>query len=179
MITLKHGSIIRRFSGKDRIAWIPEYEGLYAACEAGYILSFIGRRAKRLKSILQKQSNGREGFYYKVCLCRNKVQRNYKVAELILITFVGPRPEGMIVCHYDDDPKNNKPSNLRWDTHRENNLDALRNNKSQNQTLSVKEVIEVKKRLQGVETRKKIAFDYGVHASTIGHIDTGYTWNHV
>lgn len=43
--------------------------------------------------------------------------RNYKVHSLILLTFVGPCPQGMEACHFPDRrPSNNALDNLRWDT---------------------------------------------------------------
>ncbi len=49
------------------------------------------------------------------------------VHQLVLETFVGPRPEGMEACHYpDDDKSNNRLENLRWDTHGENAKDKYR-----------------------------------------------------
>ena len=44
---------------------------------------------------------------------------------LVLEAFVGPRPTGMFACHIDGDASNNRLPNLRWDTPRNNNLDAV------------------------------------------------------
>lgn len=49
--------------------------------------------------------------------------------HLVLEAFVGPRPEGMIALHKDDDPTNNKLSNLRWGTRKENAKDSKVNKK--------------------------------------------------
>lgn len=49
------------------------------------------------------------------------------VHALVLLAFVGPRPEGMECCHWDDNPKNNSVDNLRWGTRAENVADFLRN----------------------------------------------------
>jgi HNH endonuclease len=48
------------------------------------------------------------------------------VHTLVLQAFVGPCPAGMEACHYDGDKANNKLGNLRWDTKRANELDAIR-----------------------------------------------------
>jgi hypothetical protein len=45
---------------------------------------------------------------------------------LALEAFVGPRPDGFVGCHNDDDPLNNHISNLRWDTYSGNNRDLVR-----------------------------------------------------
>lgn len=49
------------------------------------------------------------------------------VHVLVLEAFVGPRPEGMIGLHADDNQSNNRVSNLRWGTYSDNNRDAVRN----------------------------------------------------
>ena len=45
------------------------------------------------------------------------------VHHLVLITFSGPRPDGMEACHNNGDASDNRPENLRWDTHFNNNQD--------------------------------------------------------
>ena len=48
--------------------------------------------------------------------------KTYRVAPLVCEAFHGPKPAGKaIVClHRDEDARNNKPSNLKWGTQREN-----------------------------------------------------------
>ena len=47
--------------------------------------------------------------------------RNYKVARLICEAFHGPAPADRPYClHIDENARNNKPSNLKWGTQREN-----------------------------------------------------------
>ena len=49
------------------------------------------------------------------------------VATLVLETFDGPAPEGTEACHWPDPDRScNDLSNLRWDTHRENERDKAR-----------------------------------------------------
>lgn len=52
--------------------------------------------------------------------------RTYRVHELVLVSFVCPRPDGLEACHYDGDPANNHRSNLRWDTRSANIFDQVR-----------------------------------------------------
>ncbi len=49
------------------------------------------------------------------------------VHHLVLEAFVGPAPDGMVCCHWDDDPSNNKRGNLRWGTRSANYNDFVRN----------------------------------------------------
>lgn len=53
-------------------------------------------------------------------------KRTVPVHTLVLEAFAGPRPDGMEGCHYDGNSLNNSISNLRWDTHLENNRDRKR-----------------------------------------------------
>jgi hypothetical protein len=48
------------------------------------------------------------------------------VHTLVLLAFVGPRPDGMECCHNDGNPANNSLSNLRWDTPESNTADSVR-----------------------------------------------------
>lgn len=48
------------------------------------------------------------------------------VHALVLEAFAGPAPEGTEGCHGNGDRACNVLSNLRWDTHRENELDKTR-----------------------------------------------------
>ena len=57
-------------------------------------------------------------------VCRNK-SRNFDIHYLVLLAFVGPRPEGMFVCHLDHNPAHNCLSNLEYNTPSENNYLAL------------------------------------------------------
>lgn len=49
------------------------------------------------------------------------------VHRLVLEAFVGPCPDGMVACHWDDNPENNHLNNLRWDTESSNQRDKVRN----------------------------------------------------
>lgn len=48
------------------------------------------------------------------------------IHQLVMLAFVGPCPEGELVCHKDSDPSNNKLNNLRYDTHRGNMQDRVK-----------------------------------------------------
>lgn len=49
------------------------------------------------------------------------------VHQLVLEAFVGPRPDGMVTCHWNDNPADNRLSNLRWDYQSANSQDMIRN----------------------------------------------------
>jgi hypothetical protein len=54
--------------------------------------------------------------------------RKWKICQLLLETFVGPKPSPRhMVLHWDDDSLNDDLANLRWGTASENRYDQYRN----------------------------------------------------
>ena len=51
---------------------------------------------------------------------RKQVAKTYYVHEAVLLTFVGPRPEGMQVSHIDGDKLNNRLDNLLYESRKDN-----------------------------------------------------------
>lgn len=136
----------------------------------------------------------------KVMLCDGPDRsKSEKVSRLVLLAFRGPPPEGYECCHEDDDKTNNKLSNLRWDTHKANAADALRNNlmhigeRSPKAKLTVDQVQQIRKEyvprkpgeFVGYHTGKsygsirQLAKKYNVHHSQIFQILSGKAWSHV
>ena len=60
----------------------------------------------------QDSGEGRMIFVYK--------NKTYKVHQLVCEAFNGPRKEGQVCMHLDENYKNNKPENLKWGTQKEN-----------------------------------------------------------
>jgi len=65
--------------------------------------------------------------HWQVILYCNGERHHRFVHRLVLESFVGPPPDGMVGLHRDDNPHNNHVSNLYWGTMRENALDRVRN----------------------------------------------------
>ena len=54
--------------------------------------------------------------------------RDVYVHVLVCLAWHGPPPfERALVLHHDDDPQNNRPDNLRWGSHADNEADRRRN----------------------------------------------------
>lgn len=111
--------------------WLPVvgYEGLYEVSDFG-----------RVKSLARNKSNGvwqagrvlrpgpqRRG-YLTVSLCDVAgVKKSRRVHRLVLAAFVGECPPGLLVCHRNDVPADNRLSNLYYGTRSENSADAFSN----------------------------------------------------
>lgn len=55
------------------------------------------------------------------------VRRNRYVHQLVLLAHVGPAPDGAHACHINDDPADNRLSNLYWGRPADNRADQRRN----------------------------------------------------
>jgi HNH endonuclease len=164
----------------------------YAVGDDGSVWSSRHGRWKRLKSRLcHKRSPNGERDYYQVALYANEgaYRRDYKVSQLVLETFVGPRPKGMEAMHFPDpDSRNNRRSNLKWGTHSENMAHAvacgtlihpgLQGEASPLATLSEAQVREIHALAATVPLRE-IARRFRITDSHVHAIVHGYRWQHL
>jgi hypothetical protein len=158
--------------GEVYTSWVRKKGGI----GQGAVIMAIGPTMKRLKAI---PSDSR----WIVGLRRNGQQKLFKVATLVLMTFVGPRPHGMEACHFPDrNTANNRLDNLRWDTHSSNQRDRIshgtsnageRNGSAKLSEAKVRELIA--KRQRGW-TCKKLATRYGISLSCVYQICNGILW---
>lgn len=105
---------------------IPGYEGLYQASTKGRIRSLDREVStydinthgltKRIipGKILSPGKTGDYRNYYLVALYKNGKKQNFRVHYLVMLTFVGPRPDGMDINHIDENGLNNELSNLEY-----------------------------------------------------------------
>lgn len=59
----------------------------------------------------------------RITFYKNNKAYNFKVCRLVALAFIGPCPEGYQVCHNNGCPADNRVSNLRWDTAKNNMAD--------------------------------------------------------
>ncbi len=105
---------------------IPGYEGSYEVSRFGVVRS-LDRVIMRSNGVPQT-FRGKvkvpqiKNTYYAVWLGK----KPWYVHNLVLLAFVGPRPDDYQCCHNDGNPLNNNLENLRWDTRSANMLDTIR-----------------------------------------------------
>lgn len=112
------------------------YEGYYQVSNLGRVksldreISYIDPRwgAHVTKKISEKILRPR-GYkrYLCISLSKNNIFHGREIHRLVLETFVGPCPEGMVCCHRDGNRHNNNLDNLRWDTAKGNAEDNIKN----------------------------------------------------
>lgn len=84
---------------------------------------------KSISGRLMKQAVGNHG--YKVVSLWLKGKKSVRTTHsLVAEAFIGPRPEGLEVCHDDGDQLNNCATNLRYDTISANRLDCVKHGTS-------------------------------------------------
>jgi hypothetical protein len=103
-------------------AWGEEY-WLPVPGVDGYEVSNLGRVRNGRKDRMLAPHPDRHGYPY----VRLPGHAHALVHSLVLRSFVGPRPDRMECCHYDDVRDHNRLFNLRWDTAAANRRDAVRN----------------------------------------------------
>jgi hypothetical protein len=114
---------------------------------------------------------------------KREVLKTKKNHILVLEAFTGPRPKGMEACHNDGDKNNNRLSNLRWDTPKNNAKDKIKHG------TTIKGMKNPKAKLKEYEaetipwlfeqgfTRRELAGVFNVSHSAICHVLKGRTWN--
>ena len=168
---------------------IPGYEGHYKASSFGRIRSntrrcSTGRGAFRtIKGKILKPFKNCDG-YFAVNFTLNG-RKQWLIAHLILLTFVGPCPEGMESCHNDGNKINDRPKNLRWDTHFNNIQDRAkhgtvpRGSRVKFSKLTRFDVVKIKLAFAKDNFHgktKRIAEQFNVNKTTIGDIRAGKSW---
>lgn len=116
---------------QDNEIWkaIPNIEG-YEASNLGRIRSYrirgsrgkLSATPKILKPLIDKKTG-----YAFVHLSGNKgAYLRRKIQTLVMLAFIGPRPEGLNILHKDDNKLDNRLDNLRYGTQKENVEDMIK-----------------------------------------------------
>jgi hypothetical protein len=152
----------------------------YQVSNLGRVKHFSGKNMQK-ERILKPSSRGDA----KIVLHDGINRRSEKVSRLVLLAFVGEPPARTESCHWDDNKQNNVLSNLRWDTHKANAQDALRNGlmhigeRSHKAKLTEYDVRKIRyERSQGRKV-KWLAERYKVSKATIRAAATRKLWKHV
>ena len=163
---------------------IPGYEGFYSVSSLGRVRAEKRQVEGKLSSVrtlpqkLMIPTNN--GGYLQVCLSRNKSQLCRKVHVLVMLAFVGERPDGLEVAHKNGIRHDNRLENLRYDTKFGNCQDKKlhgtqpRGTQIRRSKLTEEQVKAI--RLDGRSSRK-IGLEYGVHHQSISSIKNGTSWS--
>lgn len=166
---------------------IPGFEGLYEASEDGRVRSLgrwcdtahgglAFRKGRQLVPV--RKTNG----YLAVSLTKGLRKYQVGVHRLVASAFLGAIPKGRCVCHWDGDRENNRVSNLRIATARQNMVDRERHGRTRRgarhgmSKLTERQVRHVR---SSTKTNKVLAAELGVTIAHVHSIRSGRTWRHV
>lgn len=171
---------------------IPGYEGYYEASDHGRIRSIDreipwGKRGIRSqKGIFLKFQNSEKDGRFQVSLCARErgKEQTLPVATFIALTFIGPRPEGLSVCHLDGNNRNDHVSNLAYQTHQMNMDDRSRHGTTVLGTRHPKAKltptdVQTIRMLNGVYSMTEMAAMFGISHMSVWQVLNGRTWKHV
>lgn len=100
------------------------------------------------------------------------------VHRLVYSVFNGAIPDGLLICHKDGNPANNRLDNLYAGSQSQNMKDTVRHGTCSFLKLSeeqVKEIISLKDKMMV----KDIAYKFGVKRQTVTSILRGQSWSHL
>jgi len=148
----------------EQVRGVPGYPG-YFCTTSGQVISTKRRKAFFLKSTVN------EAGYYRVALRRRHMYTHRVVAS----TFHGPPPPGCDqVRHLNGDKSDNRPENLRWGSHFENNFIDKQNHGSLKLTFGA--VQEIRQGISEGMPQAVLAECFGIGRSMISAIKTEKTW---
>lgn len=139
-----------------------------------------GRRHPVLEKVLRPSEGTNR--YFKVGLSRNSIMKSASVRVLVAQAFLGPRPDGLQVCHNDGKKWNNVKTNLRYGTHLENDADQdAHQTRRRGEAHGSSKVNEgkVQKIRCDVRTHRLIADEFGISPASVSNIKSRKTWGHV
>lgn len=171
---------------------IPGYEGLYEVSNQGDVRSIDrlvkypnGKPNRLFKGKLLKQSLQVKKRYYGLRLSKQGKTRLWLTHQLVAMSFLGPQPKGMMVCHGSLGPFCNTVENLSYGTAVKNSLDQWRDGtkphgeKCSWSKLTAAQVKTIKEEYAAGIRNKDLAIKYNVSPSRICDIIKGRGWNYL
>lgn len=105
---------------------VKGYEGLYEVSNTGKVRSLNYNRTGKVKELLR----GNCGDYLFVSLCKEGKRKPFLIHRLVVQTFIGEIPKGLIVNHKDENKQNNNVDNLEIVTQKYNLNYGTRNERA-------------------------------------------------
>lgn len=152
-----------------------------------YFISSLGRIKNSDTQAFLKPMINPKG-YPTVCLYNKGRKKFFRIHQLVLAAFKGPKPKGKESAHLDGDKLNNTLHNLCYAT----NLDNVRHQKLHDKTArgerhwrakltetQVREIFSIFNPKDPKFTAASLAKKYGVHRDSIHNILNKKTWKHI
>lgn len=174
MVATQVGAFL--FMAKEIWKPITEFEG-YEVSNLGRVRSYFKHCGKNWNisnypQRILKPGISPDGYLY-VCLRKNNKSKIKRIHQLVLLSFIGEKPEGMEVCHNDGDPSNNNLNNLRYDTPSGNIQDIVIHNR---RNFSIEDVTFIRRKMKSGTDIEELAKMFKVSRDTIYSAGTGRSY---
>jgi hypothetical protein len=163
---------------------IPDFPG-YRASDRGRVQSCWkrGRRPALTDCWRDMKPRTHKAGYHYVTLSRDGGEFRRFVHEIVLTTFAGPCPDGLLCRHLNGDPANNRwPENICWGTYQENAADTRRHGRMMiGEThyaakVTSNAVREIRRMASEGMTHREIGEIVGLHPTSVGDIVRRRNW---
>jgi uncharacterized protein (DUF433 family) len=158
---------------------VPGFEK-YEVSNLGRVRCWKKGKPRLLKLVIDHVRNRQTGKIhykrYKVSLSKGSVRKDFICSGLVLLSFVGIRPQGAHCRHLDGNSLNNNLNNLAYGSPLENYEDA-RENGTFTSILTEGDVQDIRFRLSKGERNKDIAKDFDITSSAISDIKCKKSWS--
>lgn len=144
----------------------------------------MGSTWRRLKGTTDK-----DGYISYLLVRKGSRAKHHFAHRLVLEAFVGPCPVGLLCCHADGNPANNRLSNLRWDTQAANVEDAKRHGthhvfdnrgeRNGRRKLTEVTVLEMRRLSDEGVPRDQLRLRFGVGKTTVNYVVRRLIWTHI
>jgi DNA-directed RNA polymerase specialized sigma24 family protein len=125
--------------------------------------------------------------YYGVSLSGRGRRKHFRVHDIVLLAFIGPRPPGMQCRHLNGQKADNRLSNLAWGTPKENaadrtrhgNMVVRRGEQSAMSRLTEAQAMALRQSGWSGKSGTVLAREFGVSKGTANRIVSGQDWSHL
>ncbi len=163
---------------------IPGFNNWYEVSDLGNVRSWISSNGKvwgrsKQPKLLKQYTGVRDR---KSVTLINSNKKTYYVHKIVAETFIGPCPLNFEVCHNNGDSSDNRLSNLRYDTHINNQADQLLHGTRHRGAIhhsaktTEQDVIEIRKLFTEGNTQADIARTYGLTRTSVHSIVHRKSW---
>ncbi len=137
----------------------------YWVTETGEVYSTkVSQTPRRMKPGIK--NDGRK--LVQVYLSNDGTHKQLHVHDLVMLAFVGEKPEGLVIRHLDGNNQNNHKDNLCYGTRSENLHDMVRHGTHPLAKLTSQQVKDIQTSYnKGGITQRQLAREYGLSQATV------------
>lgn len=150
---------------------VPVYARAYEVSDYGRVRNArTGKALRPMRTGTKRPSSQRSKVRFSTT-----PRADFDVAYLVLCAFVGPKPDGFLAMHRNDDSADNRVGNVLWGTKSDNMVDMARKCRCASQKLGPSQVLEIVQRRSSGERGAKLAREFGVSQQRVCDVYKGRT----